>query len=1739
MAFLNHTNNLCFVTLPSPSSSAELDKLQSKLDALEKVKKLCEFLTNLNNQQNEPKKLLDNLCTGLQTFLGFNSESKGYNGSGIVYSDLDRLCDAVMGFLSGVLGAVKDDEAVKTYDNYMTKKLKDVLDTLTSSIGTGRNGLAASVRAVKEWLEGYDTQITNKTNAVTNALTTLSNNLNDGYANIVESKKVDSLEKQLESWNSTVSDVAREIEVIEEEKISELDNALKNAVMNKIEPIKKSVAMLANSAKQDEFVQQASKVESELVKQRDIITDTVEDMVQNIRESVQSLETCKDQQIWLVKKTIERADAFLDRSLYTEYIYKILASFNQIECEVKNVYKSLNANKGVLENLVNKAREHFRSIRSGIQHGAGSEGNIEHQWDGFKVHLAKFVNGLYKQELEIDQDDIDVTNGLINEIESGVMNYGGNFAKRFDVAIGNVVRSIVSEKEGAVEKYIEQYVRRNNKYFKADVKAKLEGTGNTQIAAFVASHLSPIIEKQLQLHISQKIKQFEIVTDDSVDTVVGNIQTYLTTYAEAVDPIKVNTIVEMIEEHLEIVASAMKTQGYDNQYMTKIMKTVLTAVHAITLRVKEELNSFNTDSDNINYKFGKNIDESIKSFTQFDKLFKLTQQQVSEKFEDVKGKIGQLDTFLNKSEGKITRKLAHIEGDIIRLEKLQNDKNDIRNRESDVVIDRKGEEADRLMKELKIDLKHKLNEITVAVSNAGYALDTAIQSLLTTLNKSKDLCLQSVTSAFTTLTSEVRALFAEGHKADLAALKTLVDGQKAEIEKIIGEDKANNIKGLLQKIYGGLLYDRAGQNTNNTLEDMMETSKESAAQSREQSKFLSHLSTQFKSYSDAVLDYIRSQVKSSDSASDQSNQVGGLKNALDALLVHLNDTDTPYTINPLNKRIHLFDHKYDELLAILRTSLDTFTSPSPLLAPLKAGLSNFAQQLGLAYVNRYSGQTFKQLTKPVEPSKTAAAPEKPSIPDYDLTPEGRNCAKVCLTMVEILVNDFYELMKECQKSWKNKQINTYENNLFGKWLEEQGYEVNYKKGKQTGVLHDTIGMKGLKIYDELLNMNIGSSKRINLQAPWVMEIRKQKEADNKNPHQINVVDILQFLYGLTKTYYDVCHLRHIERPKSPSSVYQMLVWLTGLPHNRMNSTVSVGDISELFPKSDDEANGVGDGTIPVVDDDESLPAYPAPVTAANLREALRNVCTYAETVLISILGHGHANGVYAVDFNTNPDGFSYPTAPGACFDMLVDISKRLYDQLYFLFIQCSRTYETNSWRDCWYGRHVGGSDWRCNEKQCINQMGNQSADQKANQCCGQTCEQHPKCGLKSPLQSFLEDGLPGFLPHQFKNPGCKLDCSTANHRGLPCKTPMGFSDISNIASHTKQGEYIMNTLYRFCGQPDSPLNQLSTYLACLLSAPPATLGDMFAFFYNYLDGWHNQQLKERVSHREDAFDGAITKAYFGVKYDDFDLSLLFNAKHSDHNKHRDLISLVCGGDNKSVTNCGRYLQPINANTWTVFSKENADKYLSWIIYLTESFYKLLEQLYKECCANCTSAGSRCHGKTCVADCKVKSHYASLASAAKSKTPAPAPTEHQHNELCKPISHCPFTRPTLCKYGFVFKSLSNMSGENGELTMRTCKDLCNALQKVLSNKISDGAPLAKLVHEVIPKFIWAIRQKFFWTTVALWLLSLLYLLHIMVIRLDLLHIKSHLHSPSSHRIAAQSLLAAARVNKLNRVFYLQP
>ncbi|CDR71937.1 hypothetical protein, conserved [Babesia bigemina] len=799
-----------------------------------------------------------------------------------------------------------------------------------------------------------------------------------------------------------------------------------------------------------------------------------------------------------------------------------------------------------------------------------------------------------------------------------------------------------------------------------------------------------------------------------------------------------------------------------------------------------------------------------------------------------------------------------------------------------------------------------------------------------------------------------------------------------------------------------------------------------------------------------------------------------------------------------------FNHTFSENVDTVKKTFEDFHpskfgGPTTVLSQaLKEGIGALVTELDKAYVSSYSGVEYEGplVTEETTDTKTV-----------ELTAYGTNLSKVCLTITPILYQELTTLKHGLDiYDWKTYRIynsSDHTSSLHALFFRDNGYDVHRPENAEHGELNHRQDFIGSSILAHLTNTthNLFSQQS----SPVTGIPQSTSGSDELGVTIAEECGLIQKLYDFLQTYFKVCHLTRIDKPRAPCSVYEILVWCNGLQFNPVYEKLKAQVRSE-FMKEDKERPGTQ--TL------QPFEAHPSDFEHTHIDESLYKVSSDSHAVLTAILGHGHRDGIYACEFSNNSLKLDYPTSMILLLCTLFDLLKRLYHQLYFLLQQCQLTTQLSGWRDCHYGRGIGGSGWQCNTKQCAKQDCDQRHDQSGNQ----TGEQFPNCGVKSPLQSFLEDGLKGHLPHSVTARGSSLSCGTCgNSPGMPCRTPMGFADIGAIASHTMIGRNICEVLEYFCGSAKSPLTRLCGYLNCLLPSAPKTLADMFSFYYHLTDRWgmHGND------HKQLAFTEKVTAANFGRQYNDLKVYHLFTPSHSALKKgHSDgsLSSLVCLSKDSVV--CGPYLRPITHAIYETFSSEHADKYLSWIVYLTATFYDLLKKLYDECNSKCGARGSNCHEKACIKECRTTS------------------TTYQppryHDPKCKSIVQCNATLPTLAKYGFVLGNAEKLNGSERPQTKRTCRDFCD----VFAEAFEKDSHLVQL-FKAIDNFIFTIRQPFIWLNVALWSLSLFYLICVMVGRLDVLHIRSHLRIPSSHKITAQSLLAAAQVGRLAKISYLQP
>ncbi|GBE59998.1 hypothetical protein, conserved [Babesia ovata] len=997
-------------------------------------------------------------------------------------------------------------------------------------------------------------------------------------------------------------------------------------------------------------------------------------------------------------------------------------------------------------------------------------------------------------------------------------------------------------------------------------------------------------------------------------------------------------------------------------------------------------------------------------------------------------------------------------------------------------------------------------ELTNCIAHANKFVNEASEETKKRFEKVRVAVNSRIEKAFKALQQKAHNLYTSRKRKELIKLKALVEQEKTNIENIINDDKIRGVKGLLKEIYGGEFPISSDPPRDSSQKSTLLTQLNVAVNSQEidLGKKFKALSTKFRAYMGGNMIYNREEIDRLFNSHDTNKNIyspklGTILEKLKELFDHI-EKDKTYT----------FDHTFSELRDELEKHLAELHPSSfsgitmPVLQSVKSGLTDFLKQLGMAYVSRYSGEEIEW--------------------DDDENPEKQKCAKVFLTLLSTLQSSLTRSRMEC-KSLIEYRIN--DSTDLGKLFARNGFRVS-ELGKQNGELQNTDKMKGEYVYKRFtLPLN-------DEQAIAHLKICEYKK--HKTSGIFHLFDFLNCIHSHVERYNEVCHHQIHDSPRAPSSIFQMLCWLNGLWHNPVREPL-YKYMKELFPKP----NGKGDmrDYKEIPPKELKLQAYPKTITYEKLEPMIKTVCSESNSVLKCILGNGHAGGIYAVDFSNNSFNLYYPTSNTALICMLREILNRLYHQLYFLCDQCSYNANRAGWRDCFYGRDVGGSDSQCNTMRCanqacdqtFNQAANQStdqhADQMATQKANQTCNQHPKCGLKSPLQSYLEDGLQGFLPHSITVKGTNMACSSCSMlRGMPCKTPMGFTEIGIIASHISKGQRIFDVIGDFCGDELSPLSKLCAVLNCLLPGAPKTLDDLFSFYYNFISKWYVHGNGVREMHREDAFGSAVQSANFKNPDTTLDVSPLFESSEhspkysSQNNTHLtgDLYSLVeCKSNPSSSTTlpCGPYLRPLCQEVTDAFSNKNAGSYLSWIVYLTETFYDLLKKLYDDCSKTCGGEKPRCRIAKCPSNCNVGDQSATS----------------NHDESCNSILQCRSTSSILCRYGFTLLDRKQLSAGDSK---RTCRDLCEVLKRVV------GADCAFVkVLQNIDEFLKQIRWPFITTLLALWSLSLLYLLHIAVVRLDVLRIRSHLRSPASHRIAAQSLLAAARVKALANVKYFSP
>ncbi|GIX62602.1 variant erythrocyte surface antigen-1 family protein [Babesia caballi] len=674
---------------------------------------------------------------------------------------------------------------------------------------------------------------------------------------------------------------------------------------------------------------------------------------------------------------------------------------------------------------------------------------------------------------------------------------------------------------------------------------------------------------------------------------------------------------------------------------------------------------------------------------------------------------------------------------------------------------------------------------------------------------------------------------------------------------------------------------------------------------------------------------------------------------------------------------------------------------------------------------------------------------------------------------------------------------------------------------------------------------------------------------------------LSALFYLCRGYFTGKQItRPVTERRPPTSIREMLYWLSGLQFSPHYSDIEK-QIDNVIPAQ----HG-----LPVAD--SAIPASTAKSTGDTLTQSqmkgfLLSSCLSAPGVLGVIQGNSaDIDGEpWLYSLFCNSMNLQYPSGP-ALFGTLANYAYALQFQLLFLYAQCRSWYSQSlGWQWCRYGQGVNTlkpqraallASWICKAPDCG--LGH-SCQHNSDRCqhikeCGQP-------GSLSPLQAFLTDNLNGFsLPRQ---PVSDSTHHLDNHPpGSMCHVPMGFASALTTDTNAT-GWHIYYLLDHFCGFSYGPLRELSEKLGCLTKRTPRTLGDLFGFLWRL----NSQLFKQRptpqslaemlvkalglnspptvpgflfnilknvarsssssgsstatvLSRSLEAMAPAIPFLYQLFMMDDstFLPGTLFDLTQHCHKKEpvnvvlhnssggtcalaNDLWSLYQpvlpksgSTDTHAVcrkANCGGYLYPLTHTFGSAFAPKHASSYLSWVLYLADDLEIGLQEMldaFKN--IDCQTSGCQ---KSC------KSHL---------------PGQHGTSAdcSCDSVVHCAGVLPLYYEYGFTMFYASTLK----TTAKRTCRQFHNQLKAVI-----EGNPV-KTIITAVDEFLYMFRFYFFYNLSTFWILYVCIVLYIYFYRADLLHLKSHVHFPSSHGIPSIGLLPTGKptvMTKFTKLTYFMP
>ncbi|GIX65228.1 extracellular matrix-binding ebh [Babesia caballi] len=677
------------------------------------------------------------------------------------------------------------------------------------------------------------------------------------------------------------------------------------------------------------------------------------------------------------------------------------------------------------------------------------------------------------------------------------------------------------------------------------------------------------------------------------------------------------------------------------------------------------------------------------------------------------------------------------------------------------------------------------------------------------------------------------------------------------------------------------------------------------------------------------------------------------------------------------------------------------------------------------------------------------------------------------------------------------------------------------------------------------------------------------------------------------------------KPKSPSTIREMLYFLAALPYSPNYDAFNIG-ITKHFKNLSDTTSFTYDAELMIAVADSSTSQKHNTLSASDIKQYLGLTCAFSPIVLGRIQGHAadSENEPWLHSLFCNSQfTLAYPSG-ASLFNALSNYSYALQFQLSFLHQQCMSGSVNCGWLQCKYGKGVpahNASHICPIECKSSTNPSNCRHDGKTEKSCkhGTICGTQ---GKSSPLQAFLTDSLKGFSLTKNADP------SSSNHlenhpSGSMCHVKMGFN--ANDLKPSGTGQYIFYTLEPFCGSPISPLRQLCEKFSCLTKRTPGTLGDVFGFhlqlvgqlfhgrftmvnlastmlgslstfdlsalapnykndpysistaIYSYIVSRRSksESLSGNPSGLSRSFEAIVDNLPFwfqlfmvnGLK----ELPItLFDLRQHCHNKQKDTFSSEIkhfgpGGDNTcnhsgsnspgdlwslyypvcdssshdcKSGNCGGYFFPLAQSTGATYAPQFALTYFSWVLFLADDLQSGLHDFLNEFTnIDCKRSG-----------CKTKSNSTCQC------TPGQHGTMGGKQCECNSVVQCGGVLPLIYRHGFQFHDAQSLNGGKDGATKRSCKNFYDQL----SNVLAENAPLHNLLL-AIDEFMYYVRFRFMSLVSSFWLCSLAILLYFIFYGIDVLHVKSHVHLPSSHNVPPIDLLTTGKAPAVTKLTYYMP